>query len=130
MNYCSLQDAWGKPNYISENFKKWNGPYIPDCPKPGSNSIDIIENFEYEAQSKETNDEITKCDRFINHMSSCPTCRGKVQNYLKPASTKLVEKFTDLVETNKDTVVLLLFGIFILLFFHLLSSINERHKYI
>jgi hypothetical protein len=57
--------------------------------------------------------ELVDCDNFLNHIHTCKKCHNKVKNYFKP---KIVENIQDIVEDNKDTIVLILIGISILLF--------------
>lgn len=34
MNYCSIQDAWGQNDYITNQFNKYNNRYnVSDNPK-------------------------------------------------------------------------------------------------
>jgi nitrous oxide reductase len=132
MDYCSLEDAWGKVDYISDQYKKYES------------KDDIIENFN---QTTMINDEVNyaindnripekiisnkiinnnnnkcvfTCDDFISHLNKCSTCRMRIR---KQFSSKIVNKIQHIIFDNKDTVLLILMALFILIFFNLLFSI-------
>lgn len=68
--------------------------------------------------------ELVDCDNFLNHIHTCKKCHNKVKNYFKP---KIVENIQDIVEDNKDTIVLILIGISILLFFNLINNMTKSN---
>ncbi len=128
MNYCSLEDAWGKSDYISNQYKQY----------------DTVENFDQTKINNEVNYAINDnripetiiekpvqniklqqncvftCDDFINHLNKCQKCRMKIK---KQFSSKIVDKIQQIIFYNKDTVLLILMAFFILIFFNLLFSI-------
>lgn len=62
------------------------------------------------------------CDPFIAHISQCDKCRNRISNLYRP---KLVENFQNIINDNKDTIVIVLLGIAILLFFNLLMNVGK-----
>jgi FMN-dependent NADH-azoreductase len=147
MNYCSLEDAWGgKCNQISNQYKNYMVEKNYTEPQPAENikSQDfVVENFNNittataNANTRTTQnqtkkiltknddhhlDELYDCDSFINHIRNCRKCHSKMRNYFKP---KLVENFQDIIEDNRDTIVLILIGISILLFFNLINNMTK-----
>jgi hypothetical protein len=65
----------------------------------------------------------TSCDNFIAHISHCKKCYEKMKNQFRP---HLIENFQEMIDTNRDTIVLILIGISILLFINLINNIT-RH---
>jgi 16S rRNA C1402 (ribose-2'-O) methylase RsmI len=139
MNYCSLEDAWGSNNRMCSQYKNYmdNKHNIEsDINKnqtvnnnTQSNSllkqnIEQFSDISYESPHKIQNDfhELNDCDNFLNHIRTCKKCHNKVKNYFKP---KLVENIQNIVEDNKDTIVLILIGISILLFFNLINNMTK-----
>lgn len=147
MNYCSLEDAWGgKCNQISNQYKNYMVEKNYTEPQPAENikSPDfVVENFNNIINTNSTAntrttqnqtkkilsknddhhlDELYDCDSFINHIRNCRKCHSKMRNYFKP---KLVENFQDIIEDNRDTIVLILIGISILLFFNLINNMTK-----
>ena len=47
-----------------------------------------------------------------------------MRNYFRP---KLIENFQDIIEDNRDTIVLILIGISILLFFNLINNMTKSN---
>lgn len=150
MNYCSLEDAWGgKCNQISNQYnnymveKNYTQPQSADNIKKKESALDFtIENFnntqsntyskQNKTQSLQTSpknddnhlDELYDCDSFINHVRNCRKCNNRMRSYFKP---KLVENFQDIIEDNRDTIVLILIGISILLFFNLINNMTKSN---
>jgi hypothetical protein len=145
MNYCTIEDAWKNSDYISDQFKLYENPY---------QKKNIIENFDYNIKpsnvSENTNFEINNqqpsktvsssenqkpvihnehkscnftCDNFWEHLDKCEECRKKIRHQF---SSKVVERVQNLILDNKDTIVLILMAIFILIFFNLLVSIFNK----
>jgi uncharacterized membrane protein YraQ (UPF0718 family) len=103
MNYCSIEDAWGKDNKKIEPFGN----------KKKESTIKIID------MNKHTHG---NCTDFIIHIRKCKTCYNKVKNQFK---SKIIHYIQELIEENKDTIVLILMGISILLFFNLINNITK-----
>jgi len=119
MNYCSIEDAWGKSNCVSNNN------YIQN------NDNKIIEHFDeskyntnkqhstkYNAKIDELN-----CEDFILHIKNCKKCYNKVKHLFKP---QLIDNIERIIDENRDTIVLILIGIAILLFFNLINNITKN----
>ena len=126
MNYCSIEDAWGNrcnsmSNQIDEYINEKN-------PAPKKEEI----NIDYESKKSKNNKKIIKfdhdhqefnsCDDYMLHIKSCRKCYDRIRNQFKP---KLVENFQCMIDDNKDTIVLILVGISILLFFNLINNITK-----
>jgi uncharacterized protein with PIN domain len=131
MNYCSIQEAWGKNDYITNQYKKFNNPV-----QQKNNSFqqrNIIENknsvpkktlekfTSVQNKLKKHISKIDNCNDFMKHLNVCKKCQTAIRNKYRP---KILENFTDIIETNKDIIVLILIGISILLFFNLINSLN------
>jgi hypothetical protein len=131
MNYCSIQEAWGKTDYITNQYKKYdnpvqqrNNPYQQKNTPERENSFSkkTLEKFS-SAQNKLKKhiSKIDNCNDFMKHLNVCKKCQTAIRNKYRP---KILENFTDIIETNKDIIVLILIGISILLFFNLINSLN------
>ncbi len=140
MNYCSIEDAWGsKCNSMSNEINQYINQRNP-APQKSEEPINLeteIETFESVKpilKSKPVNKvkladsfddhhiEINSCDDFMLHVKSCRKCYNRMRNQFKP---QLVENFQDIIEDNRDTIVLILIGISILLFFNLINNITS-----
>lgn len=141
MNYCSLEDAWGsKCNSMSNEIDQYINQRNP-APKKSEEPIHFkkeIEHFEpvylqSNNKSKTINKikqvdsyddhhiELNSCDDFVLHVKSCRKCYNKMRNQFRP---HLIENFQDMIDDNRDTIVLILIGISILLFFNLINNIT------
>jgi hypothetical protein len=66
------------------------------------------------------------CNDFINHLKTCRSCQIKLRDQFRP---KILENFEDIIQTNRDIIVLVLVGICIMLFFNILTStVKEKEK--
>jgi len=142
MNYCSIQDAWGNCNRYSKQYKNYMNDTEEDSPAPKCNKkdkcyINNIENFgndndtenvidkkleDHSINYDEHMDELADCDKFLVHIKNCRQCNQKMRNYFKP---QILENFQDLIENNKDTIVLILIGISILLIFNMIKNLTK-----
>jgi len=142
MNYCSIEDAWGsRCNSMSNQIDKYINERNP-APKKSEDMVNLeteIEQFESvqlkpSKKSKTINRikqvdsyddhhiEINSCDDFVLHVKSCRKCYNRMKNQFKP---QLIENFQDIIDGNRDTIVLILIGISILLFFNLINNITS-----
>lgn len=123
MNYCSIQDAWGQNDYITNQLNKYNDRYnISDNPK------NTLEKFSSEKNPKNPKNHfknINNCNDFFLHLNKCKKCQRLVRNKYRP---KILENFSNILDTNKDIVVLILVGICIMLFFNLVNSVTKNEK--
>ena len=117
MNYCSINEAWGTNNYISDQFKKHQNPHQ----NPHQNEIKEIEYFENNNNHYSATKELT-CGDFINHLIECSKCQRRLKNKMQ---NKVVEKFTTLIDDNRDVIVMILAGISIVLFFNLVNNLSK-----
>lgn len=114
MNYCSIQDAWGS-NFISDQYKSFNKP--PTKTETFTNTQEKF-NFDY------------NCDNFFDHIKNCHNCKNKMykifntNNELIP--NKLIEKFTNTIDTNRDIIVLILIGISVMVFMNLINNFDKK----
>lgn len=115
MNYCSLQDAWGKDDYISKQYKNYDNTFF------GSNKVEKFSSTEKKFKSHVK--KIYSCDNFIEHLNKCKSCQTYIRNKYQ---SKILENFSDLVENNKDIIVLILVGVSIMLFFNLVNSVSHN----
>jgi len=128
MNYCSLEDAWGKADYITDQYKKYENNIIENFDEVNYaiNDNRILEiPVEKPQQTKKPIQKcVFTCDDFISHLNKCPKCRMKIK---KQFSSKLVNKIQHIIFDNKDTILLILMALFILIFFNLLYSIFKKN---
>lgn len=115
MNYCSLEDAWGKNNYISNQYKKYESDTI----------IEPMVNYDINDNQVIPEDKkcVFTCDDFIDHLNKCQKCRMKIKNNL---SSKIIKKINHIIFYNKDMILLILIVLFILIFLNLLFSIIKN----
>ncbi len=114
MNYSLLEDAWGKKNHITNQYKEYN------------NSIKQknIEKFtEPQIKYNYSDSQIFSCDDFFINMNNCRTCRNRVREKYR---SKVLYNINDIINGNKDAIVLILMGIFILLFFNLIYNLTKN----
>ena len=137
MNYCSIDDAWKNSNYISDQYKKYENQ---------NNINNNIEHFESQSNhninpninhtiNPNINHTINHnkykclftCEDFIDHLNNCHVCRNKIrQKFSSKLLNKLQNKLQNIILDNKDTVLLILIALFILIFFNLLLSIFKK----
>jgi hypothetical protein len=127
MNYCSIQEAWGHSNYISKEYKNFEKPLEKNViqRKPVIQKK-TIEKFSNNKIKKINTDKQLYCNDFINHLKTCRSCQIKLRDQFRP---KILENFEDIIQTNRDIIVLVLVGICIMLFFNILTStVKEKEK--
>lgn len=124
MNYCLIDEAWGYTNSPSEQYKK----YVNSCSNNDTNKVKnepllkINEQFVNTDPTIKNNNEYD-CRDFMIHLKSCKRCYNKMKNQF---SSHLIEHFNGLIDENKDTIVLILIGISILLFINLINNITKN----
>lgn len=122
MNFCSIEDAWGD-NKISAQYQKYNND--KNCSDPTKIECKI-ENKQVEHFTDKQSNIIT-CDDIMKHISTCKHCYNKL--YYKfniPQKNEFVNNLHNIINNNKDTVVLILIGIFIIMFFKLVNNITSK----
>ena len=114
MNYCSIEDAWGKPDQIKNQLSQHNNTTHPVVHSIQTNNVNQESFPQYNHE----------CMMFIRHLKMCKSCQKEMGMLLnKP---KLIEKFQEMVDDNKDTIVLILMAISLLLFFNLINNITKN----
>lgn len=131
MNFCSIEDAWGD-NKISNQFQKYKNnenkekienacadPIKVNCP------IKVKENIEEFTSNKNINIQIMNCDNIFDHISKCRHCYNKLYyKFNVPQRNEFINNLHNIINNNKDTIVLILIGIFIIMFFKLVNNIT------
>jgi hypothetical protein len=120
MNYCSIQEAWGQNEYITNQYKKYNNRYNVKV-----NSKNTLEKFSPDEIPKEHMKKINNCSDFLGHLNKCKHCQQIIRNKYRP---KILENFSDILDTNRDIVVLILVGICIMLFFNLVNNVTKKSE--
>jgi hypothetical protein len=128
MNFCSIEDAWGD-NKISEQFQKYKSDKV--CSDPQKIECPIKEK-EIEKESKpiehftENKIEVVTCDKILNHINTCKHCYNKLYyKFNVPQRNEFINNLHNIINNNKDIIVLLLIGLFIILFFKLVNNITK-----
>jgi hypothetical protein len=127
MNYCSIQEAWGHNNYISKEYNNFEKPLEKNIiqRKPVIQKKTIEKFSNNKIKNINTNKQMY-CNDFINHLKTCRSCQIKLRDQFRP---KILENFEDIIQTNRDIIVLVLVGICIMLFFNILTStVKEKEK--
>jgi len=132
MNYCSIEDAWRNSGYISDQYKKYDNDVVETFNGDinyaiNDNRVETIEknnNIQYKNDDQINNQNcIFTCDNLFDHLNKCPKCRMRLRKHF---SSKVVQKLETIIFDNKDTVLLILIALFILIFLNLLFSIFRR----
>jgi len=117
---CAMNDYNSKPeSLIKQNVEKYTDISYKT---PYTYQNKILQNTP--RQYDDHIDELNNCDDFIKHIRSCKRCHNKIKYYFKP---KIVENIQNIIEDNKDTIVLILIGISILLFFNLIHNMTKSN---
>lgn len=129
MNYCSLKDAWGNNDHISTQFKDYMRHDIPENTKntniPENTNINI-ENFTN--VSEETVSEAPSrkhqnmCYIAMEHIKKCRKCYKKLKGM---SNRNLLSGFEEIIDENRDVIVMILIGITLLLFINLVNNITK-----
>jgi len=138
MNYCSIQDAWGKTN-ISSQFKEYMTNTQTNMTSP-SNITNVSNaqsnNVEQQniilSQLKQLNQDqllnlfqmvqSNDCMSCIQHSKTCRMCQHKFRNQYR---SPIFDKMNDFINMNRDNIVLVLIVLFILVVFNLISNLNK-----
>jgi hypothetical protein len=113
MNYCLLEDAWGKEkhNHITKQYKEYNNSINQQTVEHFNEEPKIKYNYSY------------NCNDFMNHINNCRTCSNRLREKYK---SKVLNNIQDIILNNKEPIVLVLMGIFILLFFNLIYNLTKN----
>ena len=134
MTYCLLEDAWGADK-ITKEFEQYNLKHntVHDIEEKKSCSSDKYETFvnsesknykiNYNNNSNKTeHNSSLSCDDIIEHFKNCKECSNKI-NKNKPF---VLDSMKELINDNRDVIVLILIGISILLFFNLINNLTKN----
>jgi hypothetical protein len=134
MNYCSLEDAWGKktsmlPEKIIPSDQSSHASFSKEEPSKKESFGIVTKDNERLSKIKKHAEEIYNCDGIMNHLRHCRSCYNKMkQNFPRESfRTSLSEHFEDLVDDNRDSIVLILVGISILLFINLINNVTKNN---
>lgn len=122
MNYCTIQEAWGKDKItncykeymLNANIDKFENT---DIEKFDNTNVD---NVKYNINYDQNNDE---CEKIFLHIKKCKKCHNKLKKYFKSNVNNLLY---DIIEDNKDIIIIILITIFILLFINLINNITKN----
>jgi hypothetical protein len=120
MNYCTIQEAWGKGNYISNQLKKTQESEVKKKP---------IENFQNQHLEKKEivlpvkQNNNFNCNTFVKHLKTCRKCQIQMREQFRP---KILENFEDIIQTNRDIIVLILVGLCLMIFLNMISNITSN----
>ncbi len=142
MNYCSIEDAWGRQNHASDQInnymidKGYKSEPVQSCNKSQQNNVKPNKLIQYENFESvepltstiqnvvhQSHDELYDCNSFFNHIKNCRKCYSRMKNRFRP---KLIENFSDIVDDNRDVIVMILIGISIILFFNLINNVTKN----
>lgn len=142
MQYCLLNEAWAAPDKITNQYKQ----HMKSNQSCDNISYDnITQDKQYIAKSnnnkgieKFTQDHdtyndtynvsykkeshISECDLLLQHIKNCKECSSKLRINNRPM---ILDNISELVNDNRDVIVLILMGMFIMLFFNLINNITK-----
>jgi hypothetical protein len=120
MNYCLLEDAWGRHNHITNQYKEYNNSIT-------QKSVEHFEEpkikYNYSSNKPNKPSHAISCDDFMDHLNRCKSCSNKMKNKYR---SRILFNIQNIINDNKDAIVLLLMGIFILLFFNLIYCLTKN----
>ena len=129
MNYCSLQDAWGNNHTIGKQYQKYMVERQDKAIESFTEVDDNIEPREAPVEQKKVvipkvhkTCSINDCNDIMSHIKQCKKCQKKIKQLFKP---KLLDNVNEMIDDNRDVIVLILFGISIVLFFKLINNITK-----
>lgn len=132
MNYCSLEDAWGK-SFEAHQTESFADAKLEKKIEPSYEHPLIRKDNDRLEHVKKHMDELYGCQNFLNHIRHCRKCHNMVKASIKDSDlgkssrgTVLLEKFEEMVDDNKDSIVLILTGVFIILFFNLVNNVTKN----
>ena len=143
MQFCTLNEAWGNKDYITENFKEDNKPdnksdtekniedvYIPVKKETFKNSKKPIKNVYYNATEESLYEPFTDTindnrerEQLINRVLKSRRCRNVLRKKFRP---NLVNKLILILDDYRDEIVLVLIGFCIIIFLNMIYNINRK----
>lgn len=156
MNYCSIQDAWGNSDYISDQFKKYDNIDLNNNIQSDWNS-ETTENFTNTNQEKKIQSHQTNTNQYntnklkhnqnknnninyntYNHNRNHRTfncddfhehiskCKHCQLKLQNNISTRIIKKIQFLIYSNKDSFLLVLIILFSIIFLNLFFSLFRK----
>ncbi len=138
MNYCSIQDAWGKSNNMSTQMKEYmgntNNAYnlyseqkqqsstVPQEPLTNNQQLNTLKPEELVQLIQLIQKQNNECNYFMDHITKCNVCYSRMQNKFR---SPIIEKIYQLIQENRDTLLIILIGIAILLILNLINNIGK-----
>jgi hypothetical protein len=127
-----------KQNQISNQYKNYmiekNLSEVQNYSNYENNNLKHVENFNnisdntpdktVHKHNTENIDELYNCDSFIKHIYNCRKCYNKMRSRFKP---QMIENFHNIIDDHRDTIVIILIGISILLFFNLINNMTKSN---
>lgn len=143
MNYCSIEDAWGRGNCMSKQIREYmtDNKFTESSKEKEQEHNHEQEQYDkpvpipdikYQVQSQIINNkeshhiELDNCTDIVIHIKKCPKCYQKLRAHFRPQfKSQVLEKFQDIIDENRDIIVLVLVGVFIMMFFNLVNNISN-----
>ena len=143
MQFCTLNEAWGNKDYITENFKQDNKPdnksdtekniedvHIPVQKETFKNARKPVKNVYYNATEESLYEPFTDTindhrerDKLINRVLKSRRCRNVLRKKFRP---NLVNKLILILDDYRDVIVLVLIGFCIIIFLNMIYNINRK----
>jgi hypothetical protein len=132
MNYCSIEDAWGKTDYISEQYRLYDNPFdkknnIENFKSNLDTEVGLVDDTTIPSSSKPTVIPVTNnshcvvtCKDFFDHLDNCHECRMKMRYRY---SSRIVESLKEIVLDNREPLLLFLVVLFMIIFTNLIVTI-------
>ena len=123
MHFCSLQEAWGNDNYITQNYSNFNDKKntsslnnsIRNNSKKNFKKIEKFSNFDKKKFVFNNHDDI------INHVLNCDYCKQKLRMKLFNPLVSIIKKAID---EYREPIVLILITVFIVLLINLVLKLD------
>ena len=147
MQFCTLNEAWGNKDYITENFKKEDKNYNKSDTKTESDNINDVyipspketfrntrkkqkKNIYYNATEESLYEPFTDTindqrerDKLINKVLKSRRCRNVLRKKFRP---NLINKLLLILDDYRDVIVLILIGFCIIIFLNMIYNINRK----
>jgi len=124
LTYCLLDEAWG---YKPQNESRYTTNQSCSTDLENSKEHSKESNNQSKKQSTETiehfeSDIMFDCEAVMEHLKKCKKCYNRISMLHRPM---ILDNFRDIINDNKDLIVLILIGISIVLFFNLINNLTK-----
>jgi len=137
MNYCSIDDAWGDGKITNQFQKYMNDDVVVEPIKkinqePVKNTCIASENNIEKFTNNNTNNHTINhtqltCDDVFNHIHTCKYCYNRLYyKFNVPHKNDVINNLYNIINNNKDTIVIILIGFFIVLFLKLVNDVTNK----